>query len=179
MSETTVGLLAADQAAAVAELLVRANEEHLATFPPEVAAGYRRELADVAARTSSAEVYVAHVAERLAATVTFLPDADDDAHPWPPGGSVLRFLAVDPQARRQQLGGRLTQLCIERARSRGSRFLGLHTAPAMAAARRLYEGQGFERVPELDFDPGRHYGDGTPADEPPWGLAYVLRLEVR
>lgn len=179
MNEPTVGLLAAAQAAAVAELLVRANEEHLATFPPEVAAAYRRELSDVAARPASAEVYVAHVAERLTGTVTFLPDAADDTHPWPPGGSVLRFLAVDPQARGHRLGGRLTQLCIERARSTGSRFLGLHTAPVMAGARRLYESRGFERVPELDFDPGRHYGDGTPEDEPPWGLAYVLRLDVR
>lgn len=168
-----------DEAEAVALLLVRANEEHLARFPPPVAAGYRPQLLDVAGRLSSAEVYVAVDGDGdggIVGTVTFVPDADDDDHPWPPGGSVLRFLAVAPEARRRGVGRQLTEWCIGRARRVGAAYLALHTAPVMTAASRLYEALGFERAPDRDFDPMAHYGDGHAPDEPPWGLAYILRL---
>ncbi len=164
-----------NEAEQVADLLVRANEEHFTTFPPAVASGYRTEIVDMADRRLFADVYVADVAGRLLGSVTYLPDAADDGHPWPPGGAVLRLLAVDPEARGQRLGERLTVLCIDRARDERARFLGLHTAPMMAAARRLYERLGFVRAPSHDFDPLAHYG-GAAGGEPPWGLAYVLRL---
>jgi GNAT superfamily N-acetyltransferase len=90
---------------------------------------------------------------------------------------VLRFLAVEQAERGRGLGGLLVGVCIERARAVGSAFLALHTAPSMRAARQLYEGVGFARCPEHDFDPGAHYGRGSRPDEPPWGLAYLLPLE--
>jgi ribosomal protein S18 acetylase RimI-like enzyme len=167
----------ADEADAVAALLVAANEEHLAQFPPAVADAYRTELLDVASRTAERETFVLHVDGRLAGSVSFVADAQGDTHPWPPGGSVLRFLAVRPAARGQRLGERLATVCIDLARERSSIFLGLHTAPSMHAARRVYEQLGFERAPEHDFDPDAHYGRAQHRAEPPWGLAYVLRLE--
>lgn len=164
-----------DEAAQVADLLVRANEENLAAFPPEVATAYRAELVDLARRRRVADVYVAEIGGRVLGSVTYLPDAAKDGHPWPPGGAVLRLLAVDPAARRRGLGERLTAACIERALDDHVPYLGLHTAPTMAAARRIYERLGFVREPRHDFDPLVHYG-GAAVGGTTWGLAYVRWL---
>lgn len=166
----------AEEADAVAGLLLRANEENLSAFPPDVAHAYRRELSDVAGRGPAVQSLVLHVDGRLAGCVAFVPDAATDAHPWPRGGSVLRFLAVEPAERGRGLGERLARTGIDLARERRSQFLALHTAPGMQAARRLYEGLGFVRVQEHDFHPGAHYGSGVRPGEQPWGLAYVLEL---
>lgn len=164
-----------DEAEQVADLLVRANEENLATFPPEVALAYRAELVDMARRRLVADVYVAELDGRVQGAVTYLPDASKDGHPWPPRGAVLRLLAVDPAVRRRGLGERLTAVCIERALEEHVLYLGLHTAPTMAAARRIYERLGFVREPRHDFDPVVHYG-GAAVGGTTWGLAYVRRL---
>lgn len=161
----------------VVDVVLRANAENLATFPPDVSASYRGEILRLAGRPSpSVLVFVAEVEERVVGTVTLLPDAAADGHPWPEGAAVVRFLAVDHAARGRRFGEMLTSLCIEEARQAGSSALGLHTAPVMVAARRMYERLGFNRAPEHDFDAGVHYGDGTPGRDPVCGLAYVLQM---
>lgn len=175
METATIRMMREGETQRVADLLLRANEENLAAFPREVALAYRAEIVDMALRRVFADVYVAEVAGRLLGSVTYLPDAADDGHPWPPGGAVLRLLAVDTVARGRRLGERLTKICIDRAREEHALFLGLHTAPTMAAARRIYEDLGFVRAPAHDFDPLAHYGGGAGGDSA-WGLAYVLRL---
>lgn len=165
----------------VALLLVSCFREYLSTFPQEVGDAYLREVADVRARASSSQLLVAEADGRLVGAVTFLPDARHDGHPWPPEGSVLRLLAVDPAARGAGVGGRLTVECIGRARRDGAAFIGLHTAPFMHSARALYERLGFVRAPEHDFDPRLYYGgSGHGASEEEAlslkGLAYLLPL---
>jgi GNAT superfamily N-acetyltransferase len=170
-------LMRPDELDAGAALLLRANEEHLAAFPEGVARGYRDELVAVRSRWAAAEAYVAVRDGVLLGTVTLVRDAARDAHPWPAGGAVLRFLAVEPGERGRGLGVRLTELCIALARAQGAGFLALHTAPGMLAARRIYERLGFVRAPEHDFDPTAHYGGQASRAEPPWGLAYLLALD--
>lgn len=165
----------ADESDAVAALLERGNAEHVACFPADVARAYLREVADVRSRLGTCDVLVAEQAGRLVGSVTLVRDAADDVHAWPSGGAVLRLLAVAPDARRTGLGRVLSLACLERARVRGAGYVGLHTAPFMTAARRLYESLGFVRAPEHDFDPDLHYGGRRGSEEPPWGLAYVLR----
>jgi len=160
----------------VARLLLRANEEHLAVFPPAVAEGYRRELVDVQNRLRVADVYVAVAHDVIVGTVTLIEDSGHDAHPWPPGGSVLRLLAVDPTERGGGLGERLVGRCLAEAARRRRRFVGLHTAPAMATAKRLYERLGFERAPQHDFVPGAHYAGSADPSEEAWGEAYLLHF---
>jgi predicted N-acetyltransferase YhbS len=76
-----------------------------------------------------------------------------------PGGAItlrwpeVRLLAVAPAARRQGVGAALMQECVQRARQSGARALALHTADVRNAATRLYERMGFQRAPELDFEP--------------------------
>ncbi len=60
----------------------------------------------------------------------------------------LTKMAVDEDARRRLVGTRLTLAVAERARSLGARELYLETHPSFTAARRLYEGLGFERIPK-------------------------------
>ena len=166
-----------DDVDVVAALLVRAYQEHLDRFPPGVSESYRAELLDVASRRATCDVLVADDDGLVTGTVTLVRDARDDGHPWPPGGCVLRLLAVDPGARRRGTATALTAACIARARARGVTYVGLHTAPVMQDAQRIYERAGFRRASEHDFDPDLYYGGDAGGGDAPWGLAYVLRLD--
>jgi Acetyltransferase (GNAT) family. len=45
------------------------------------------------------------------------------------------------------------QECVQRARHSGASALALHATDIKNAAMRLYERMGFQRAPELDFEP--------------------------
>jgi ribosomal protein S18 acetylase RimI-like enzyme len=70
-----------------------------------------------------------------------------------PGDAVLRMLGVSPRARRRGVARALTLECIHRAQQMGLHRLILSTAPAMTAARALYEQLGFRRDPGADWEP--------------------------
>ena len=55
----------------------------------------------------------------------------------------LRLLIIDPQARGQGLGRRLTRACIAFAREKGYRKIVLWTQSHLAAARAIYKAEGF------------------------------------
>ena len=78
----------------------------------------------------------------------------------------LRLLAVSHEARGRGVGRALVDECIRRARLAGAPALGLHTSKSMTTAMQLYERMGFERAPELDFQP--------PGAEMVWGFRLVL-----
>lgn len=108
---------------AVAALLARANDEHLRVFPPAVAEAYARDLRDVRGRSPIGDVYVALAGDVLVGAVTLIRHSEDDAHPWPPGGAVLRLLAVEPAQRRTGWGQLLAARCIDEAAQRARGFL--------------------------------------------------------
>ena len=58
----------------------------------------------------------------------------------------LRLLIIDPKARGQGLGRRLTRACIRFARKAGYKKMVLWTQSHLAAARALYQAEGFEKV---------------------------------
>ena len=60
--------------------------------------------------------------------------------------SKLRLLIIHPKARGQGLGRRLTQACIRFARTAGYRKMVLWTQSHLAAARAIYQAEGFRRV---------------------------------
>jgi ribosomal protein S18 acetylase RimI-like enzyme len=75
------------------------------------------------------------------------PRAEFFAPEWP----IIRMLVVDPAARGQGLGRRLTQACIDRALSDGAAAIALHTSPVMESALALYLRMGFRlerKVPD-------------------------------
>ena len=58
----------------------------------------------------------------------------------------LRMLVLDPRARGMGLGQRLTRACIRFARAAGYRKMVLWTQSHLAAARAIYEAEGFRKV---------------------------------
>lgn len=84
-----------------------------------------------------------------------------------PDEAEIRALAVAPGARGRGVGRALLRAVLERAAGGGTRHLVLLTQPDMAVARRMYEREGFRRLPERDWSPV----PGTDL------LAYGLRLD--
>jgi GNAT superfamily N-acetyltransferase len=77
----------------------------------------------------------------------------------------LRLLVLDPKARGLGLGRRLTRACISGARAAGYRKLALWTQSHLAAARAIYEGEGFRKVSSTKH---RSFGKRLVAEE--WEL---------
>lgn len=65
----------------------------------------------------------------------------------------IRAFGVAPEAQGRGVGRRLLLAVIECAEKRGTRRLRLCTRSAMRAAQHLYATTGFERTPDLDFEP--------------------------
>jgi ribosomal protein S18 acetylase RimI-like enzyme len=99
------------------------------------------------------QVLVAVAGDRIVGTAML--------QPWPHAGQVvrtpdeaeIRALAVAPDQQRTGIGRDLVAAVIERAIEAGVRHLVLFTQPDMRAARRMYEGFGFLRLPERDWAP--------------------------
>lgn len=129
--------------------------------------GYEVELADVARRSVEAEVLVAIEGAEVLGCVTYVPDR---LSPWAEmldeGEASIRMLATDPAGQGRGVGGRLLDVCIDRARVNGRVALFLHSTPWNLAAHRLYQRAGFSRVPQRDWLP-------VP-DVPLWGFRLDL-----
>ena len=67
----------------------------------------------------------------------------------------LRLLILDPKARGQGLGRRMTRACIRFARRAGYRKIVLWTQSHLDAARRIYRAEGFRKVRKA---PHRSFG---------------------
>ncbi len=65
----------------------------------------------------------------------------------------IRMLAVSKEARGKGVAKALVNECIQRAKAKGHRYIGLHTADFMENALVLYSRLGFERLPQYDFEP--------------------------
>ena len=65
-----------------------------------------------------------------------------------PKVSKLRLLIIHPKARGQGLGRRLTRTCMAFARRAGYKKMVLWTQSHLAAARAIYQAEGFRKVSE-------------------------------
>lgn len=63
----------------------------------------------------------------------------------------VRLLAVDGTCQGRGVGKGLARFCIEHARRTGKARIILHTTRIMQTAWSMYEGLGFVRFPEIDF----------------------------
>jgi ribosomal protein S18 acetylase RimI-like enzyme len=137
------------------------------------------EIVDVRSRAGESELIVAEDGGRLIGTIGFYPDASRSAiERWPDGWASIRTLGVRAEARRRGVGKALARECVRRARARGSKAVGLHTAAHMEVATRLYERLGFRRAPEFDIEIGQMFsGRSLPPGESWQAQAYRLDLE--
>jgi GNAT superfamily N-acetyltransferase len=118
-------------------------------------ADYERELADVATRAAEAVVAVAVLPDGgIAGCVTYVPDhANAFAEFEGDHAAGFRMLGVDPGHQGRGAGRALVAWCIDRARADGRSRLVIHSTPWMERAHGLYATFGFERRPDLDWQP--------------------------
>ncbi len=145
-----------DDEAAIRAVTLAAYEQYAAHMGAHWE-GYRRNIVDSLAAAGQVQRLVAEHAGAIVGSVLLYPPgaAGFTIGRRPIGGEwpEVRLLAVDPAARGLGIGLSLMQACVDRARDAGSAALALHTTDMMAAAVRLYARMGFERAPELDFQP--------------------------
>jgi GNAT superfamily N-acetyltransferase len=165
-----------DDAAALRRLLLDANEEHRPGFPEVVFANYLDDLMVLVGNEPPAGMVVVRDTTdgRLVGTGTVMTAGALHSF-WPAGTVILRAMAVAPSARGAGVGGVVGRACLERARQLGASAVGLHTAPIMADAMRLYAGLGFVRWPSLDVPIDEIFG---PAGEPYDDRALAFRLDL-
>jgi predicted N-acetyltransferase YhbS len=141
---------------AIEAVTLSAYQEYAALMPAHWE-GYRENILATLADVQPAAQIVADQGGHIVGTVLLYPAetviAKTGSVPvtlvWP----EVRLLAVAPTARGQGVGAALMQECVRRARQSGARVLTLHTGNIMQAAMRLYARMGFQRAPDLDFQP--------------------------
>jgi GNAT superfamily N-acetyltransferase len=153
MSDVVVRRARADEIDAVGALTERAYRAY-GYFDNGIAPGYAAELADARSRAAAAELWVAVDGDdRLLGTVTIALPGTEYAEVSRPGELEFRMLAVDPDARGRGIGGTLVQAVIDRARELGLPRVVLCSQDRMKSVHRVYERQGFRRLPDRDWDP--------------------------
>jgi ribosomal protein S18 acetylase RimI-like enzyme len=138
-------------------VIAAAYAEYAQVLGPALHAAYLDDLLDLEGRTHG-QLLVVKVGRQMAGTVTFFADASHGGHGWPSGWASVRAIGVDPAFRGLGIARRMMDECLRRADACGADVIGLHTASFMGSAVRLYEGLGFQRVPEYDFDAAAHLG---------------------
>jgi ribosomal protein S18 acetylase RimI-like enzyme len=118
--------------------------------------GYADHIRDARERARHCPILVA-VEEgtgALLGCVTYVPGPGNPfAELEAEGEAGFRMLGVAPWAQRQGVARALVEACVALARAAGRRGLAISTGSDMAPAHRLYEGLGFRRAPERDFEP--------------------------
>ena len=148
-------------------------------FPADAWVSYIGEIVDVRSRLGESELIVAEDSGRLVGTIGFYPDASrSPLERWPEGWGSIRTLGVSVDARRSGVGTALADECVSRARARGLRAIGLHTASHLGAATRLYERIGFRRWPEFDIEIGEMFTGRSLARGDGW-VARAYRLDLK
>ena len=144
-----------DERARIAELTHAAYGEYAHAMEPGAWAALRQALEGSLADDTGVTRLVALLDGGLVGSAA-LYDPGVDAYGslasrahWP----EVRLVAVDPSARARGVARALVLECVRRARAAGATTIGLHTSRSMRSARRLYEGLGFVRDPEHDFQP--------------------------
>jgi GNAT superfamily N-acetyltransferase len=133
--------------------------EYASVMPPSVFEAYLADLADLDARAGG-QILVARIGRHVVGTATFYADAADEGLGWPAGWAGVRAVGVDLGYRGLGIARGLMESCFHLADDAGADTLCLHTAAFMPAAVRLYEGLGFTRAPQFDFDGAVLFGGG-------------------
>lgn len=168
-----------DELDELGRLLAEVYGAFRAHLPAQAWERYIGEIVDARSRLGESELIVAEHAGRIVGTIGFYPDASRSAiERWPDGWASIRTLGVRAEARGRGVGTALAGDCVRRAQARKVKAIGLHTAPHMGAATRLYQRLGFRRAPQFDIEIGEMFtGRSLPPRESWQAQAYRLDLE--
>lgn len=139
----------------VQDITLAAYEQYAQVVSPSMWKHYQRDILETLENVAL-DISIIAIQENIIVGSVLLYPANVHVYADVPNHAMwpeIRLLAVEPEARGQGIGRALMDECIQRARSAGEEFLGLHTADMMQVAQRMYEGMGFVRVPERDFRP--------------------------
>lgn len=89
--------------------------------------------------------------------MAFLVPSGNPTDIYPADWSYIRFVGVHPDCAGMGIGRALMLRCIEAARRKGEKTVGLHTSGMMHAARHLYESLGFAQVKAIAPRFGKQY----------------------
>ena len=160
MSDIVVRVAGPDSFESARSVLRIAYSEYESQFPAENWTPYLQDILDLEGRSAASELVIAERDDEVVGCVSYFPPGSKASYPsdsysetWPNEWAAIRLLAVDPAARGQGIGRRLTDACLARARDQEAPTLGLHTTAQMAIARTMYERMGFQRAPRYDFRP--------------------------
>ncbi len=138
-----------EDAEAAAQIVIAAFE---AVPGGHMSGGYAAELADIVGRAQVSEVLVAVEEDTVMGCVTVVADsASPLAEQIRPGECQIRMMAVAPAEQGRGVGQLLLDAVLARATALGRDAVFLHSTPVMTAAHRLYQRNGFVRVPERDW----------------------------
>lgn len=132
-------------------LCVRSYATHAAILGPEHWASMEDRLSQpafYAEMMSRATGFVCTRNGMPVGMVFVVPSGGPSLH-FPQEWAHIRALGVAPECHGHGIARRLMEHCIDEARSRGERTLGLHTGIFMHAARKLYASLGFRNDQEL------------------------------
>lgn len=110
-------------------------------------------LRDVGSRVGAADTLAAVEGERVLGGVTVVPPGSALSEIAGAGEAEIRALAVAPAGRGRGVGAALAAACVEHARMHEAKRIVLSSLPVMKAAHRVYGRLGFERAPDLDWEP--------------------------
>lgn len=124
------------------------TETAYVTAYPDLPAGYRASLREVAARAREHEIWIAEdiATGDILGTVATPQNGFWISELGQPGELDFRLLAVDPAARGRGIGELLTRHVISLARIRGLSRVVMNSGPEMLGAHRLYDRLGFDRL---------------------------------
>lgn len=89
--------------------------------------------------------------------MTFLVSRGNPTEIYDKEWSYIRFVSVDPTYSGNGIGRKLTEMCIELAKSNNEKTIALHTSELMKNARHIYETLGFKVLREIDQRLGKRY----------------------
>jgi len=110
-------------------------------------------------RIAKGECYVGALADRLVATITFVPARSAGGAPWYDRPDVASFtqFCVEPDLTRRGIGSMLLDLVEERARATGAAEIACDTAEPATHLIELYERRGYRSVAQTDWRPVTNY----------------------
>jgi ribosomal protein S18 acetylase RimI-like enzyme len=113
--------------------------------------------ANAATLSLRAQLLVAEVQGAIVGCVVYVAPGREREEIYDPSWSIIRMLSVDPAARGQGIGRRLSEACIDRARRDGAAVIALHTSPVMSLALAMYLRLGFVHYRDIPNRNGLPY----------------------
>ena len=158
---------------AIREVVLAAYGQYAYLVAPDVFEPYLADLLDLEKHARNGRWLVVEADGQIQGSGAFYPDAAAQGVGLPPGWASGRGLAVRPAVRGRGVARALLAAAECLAEDSGAPVFAFHTASFMTSAIALYEGLGYCRAPEFDYNMAAHY---SPSAQPITSIAFYRRL---